>query len=130
MSVRVLQELIAERRIGDRVARTKRGHAYLHRDHVPSWSQVESLLVEMYRHQLDRVKKAMKDLEMEDEAVRFDLNEALADSGGPLGDDLIAAGTYSRDNRKTLAGAVSNLNKEVMVLTDIKHRLAEVRRMV
>jgi len=130
VSVRVLQELIAERRIIDGVERTKRGHAYLHRDHVPSWSQVESLLLGMYHQQLERVEKAMKNLETEVEAVRFDLNEALADSDGSLGDDLIAAGTYSRDNRKTLAGAVSNLNKEVMVLTDIKYRLAEVRRTV
>lgn len=36
VSVRVLQELIAERKIVDGVARTQSGHAYLHRDH--SWS--------------------------------------------------------------------------------------------
>ncbi|MCD2115085.1 hypothetical protein LQ384_28860 [Rhodococcus rhodochrous] len=130
VSVRVLQELIAERKIVDGVARTKNGHAYLHRDHVPSWSQVESILAGMYRRQLDRVERAMKHLEAEVEAVRFDLNEALADPDGPLGDDLIAAGEYGRDNRKTLAGAVSTLNSEVMALTVVKRYLVEVRRTV
>ena len=130
VSVRVLQELIAERKVVDGVARTKNGHAYLHRDYVPSWSQVESFLVGMYRRQLDRVEKAMKHLEAEVEAVRFDLNEALADPDGPLGDELIAAGEYGRDNRKTLAGAVSTLNSEVMALTVVKRHLAEVRRTV
>lgn len=64
------------------------------------------------------------------EAVRFDLNEALADPDGPLGDDLIAAGEYGRDNRQTLAGALSTLDSEVMALTVVKRYLAEVRRTV
>ncbi|WP_064257434.1 hypothetical protein [Rhodococcus sp. HS-D2] len=130
VGVRVLQELIAERKIVDGVARTKNGHAYLHRDRVPSWIQVESILAGMYRQQLDRVDKAMKHLETDVEAVRFDLNEALADPDGPIGDDLIAAGEYSRDSRKTLAGALTTLNSEVMALTVVKRHLAEVRRTV
>ncbi|AHD24271.1 hypothetical protein Y013_25300 (plasmid) [Rhodococcus pyridinivorans SB3094] len=84
----------------------------------------------MYRQQLDRVDKAMNHLETEVEAVRFDLNEALADPDGPLGDDLIAAGEYSRDSRKSLAGALTTLNSEVMALTVVKRHLAEVRHTV
>lgn len=130
VSVRVLQELIAERRIVDGVERTKNGHAYLHRDHVPSWTQVESILVGMYRQQLARVDGAMKNLETEVEAVRFDLNEALADPEAPLGDDLITAGEYSRHHPKTLAGALDKLNSEVIALTALKNYLVEVRRTV
>ncbi|TWH44424.1 hypothetical protein [Rhodococcus rhodochrous] len=119
-----------ERKVVDGVARTKNGHAYLHRDHVPSWSQGESFVVGMYRRQLDRVAKVMKHLEAEVEAVRFDLDEALADPDGPLGDELIAAGGYGRDNRKTLAGVLSTLDSEVMALTVVKCHLVEVRRTV
>lgn len=49
VGVSVLQELIRARTLVDGVVRTKLGHAYLHRDHVPSWSEVESSLAQMYQ---------------------------------------------------------------------------------
>ncbi|MGV9747883.1 hypothetical protein ACWDTG_23685 [Rhodococcus zopfii] len=91
VSVTVLRELIQECKLVAGIARTKNGHAYLHRDHVPSWSQIEAILAQMYLQQLARVEKAMKNLEVEVEAVRFDLSEVHADPDGPLGDDLRAA---------------------------------------
>ncbi|MBH0120015.1 hypothetical protein I0Q12_11010 [Rhodococcus sp. CX] len=79
VGMRVLQKLVRDRRIVEGVARTKRGTPYLHRDHVPSWSQIEAILAQMYLQQLARVEKAMKNLEVEVEAVRFDLSEVHAD---------------------------------------------------
>lgn len=84
VSMPVLRELIQARRIVAGVARAKNGHAYLHLDQVPGWSQIGSIVSEMYCGQLDRVEAAMKNLETEVEEVRFDLNEALADADGPL----------------------------------------------
>ncbi|MEY1677904.1 hypothetical protein AB4Z55_27415 [Gordonia sp. ABKF26] len=34
--VQVLQMLIQDRKITDGIARTRNGHAYLHRDHLPT----------------------------------------------------------------------------------------------
>ncbi|MDF3309600.1 hypothetical protein P3H15_31775 [Rhodococcus sp. T2V] len=131
VSVRVLRELIQDRHLVAGVARTRAGHAYLHRDHVPSWSEVEALLVQMYQRQLARLEKAMRVLESEVEAVRFDLNEAKADPNEPLGDDLLAAADYAYgQSGKTLSGAVSKLNSEVMALAVVRAHLDEVRRTV
>lgn len=131
VSVMVLRELIQERKIVDGIARTKNGHAYLHRDHVPSWSQIEAILAQMYLQQLARVEKAMKNLEVEVEAVRFDLSEVHTDPDGPLGDDLRAAADLSFDEKgRTVSGATIKLSREVMALISAKNHLDDVRSTV
>jgi hypothetical protein len=122
VSVGVLRK---DRRLVEGVARTKSGHAYLHREHVPSWSQIESLFLEMYHRQLRRVEKMMKVLESEVEAVRFDLNEASA----PL---LLAAADvgYGQSSGRTLSSALGTLNREVLALTVIRSHLDEMGRTV
>lgn len=131
VGMRVLQKLVRDRKIVDGVARTKRGTPYLHRDHVPSWSQIEAILAQMYLQQLARVEKAMKNLEVEVEAVRFDLSEVHADPDGPLGDDLRAAADLSFDEKgRTVSGATSKLSREVMALMSAKNHLDDVRSTV
>lgn len=112
---------------GAGIARTKNKHVYLHRDNVPSWSQVEAVLTEMYWRQLDLVDGIVTRLEKEVEAVRMDLNEVLDDPDAALGDDLLAAGRYGWDTHKTLSGVVDRLNSEALSLTLIKRNLSEVR---
>ncbi|WKX02041.1 hypothetical protein Q3O43_29650 (plasmid) [Rhodococcus aetherivorans] len=128
VSTKVLQKLIRERKIVEGVARTKRGTPYLHREHVPSWSQVEAILTQMYFQQLARVDKVMKALETEIEAVRFDLNEAHTDPDGPLGDDLRAAADLSfNEQNKSLSGATTKLSREVLTLVSAKNHLDDLR---
>jgi hypothetical protein len=82
--VQVLQELISSRAMTDGVVRSRRGHAYLHRDSVPSWTQVEQLVLACYLRQLDRVDRTMRTVETEVEALRLDLTEAQEDPDAPL----------------------------------------------
>ncbi|MFD6677625.1 hypothetical protein ACFWDA_25105 [Rhodococcus zopfii] len=131
VSVTVLRELIQERKLVAGIARTKNGHAYLHRDHVPSWSQIEAILAQMYLQQLARVEKAMKNLEVEVEAVRFDLSEVHVDPDGRLGDDLRAAADLSFDEKgRTVSGAARKLSREVMALISARNHLDDVRSTV
>ncbi len=128
VSTKVLQKLIRERKIVEGAARTQRGTPYLHREHVPSWSQVEAIPTQRYLQQLARVDKAVKALETEIEAVRFDLNEAHTDPDGPLGDDLRAAADLSFDERsRSLSGVTSKLSREVMTLVSAKTHLDDLR---
>lgn len=131
VSTKVLQKLVRDRKIVEGVARTKRGTPYMHRDYIPSWSRIEAILTRMYLQQLARVDKAMKNVEAEAEAVRFDLNEVHADPDGPLGDDLRSAADLSFDEKgKTLSGATSKLSREVMALISARNHLDDVRRTV
>lgn len=127
VNVPALQELVRARKIVSGIARTKNGHVYLHRDHVPSWSQVEEILIEMHRQRLEQIDSIVTRLEKEVEAVRMDLNEAFDDPDAALGDDLLAAGAGGRNAPRTLSSAVDDLQSEVLALTFIKRHLSEVR---
>jgi len=94
---------------------------------VPSWSQVEDILTEMYRRQLEQIDSIVTRLEKEVEAVRMDLNEAFDDPDAALGDDLLAAGEGGRNTPRTLSLAVGDLQSGVLALTFIKRHLSEVR---
>lgn len=130
--VQVLQELVSSRALVDGVVRSRRGHAYLHRDSVPSWTQVEQLVSALYTAQLDRVDRTMRIVETEVEALRLDLTEAQENPDAPLGDDLRGASIYAYDRQtsKTLYGALTKLQTDVIELEGLKRHLDDIRHVV
>lgn len=114
--VQVLQMLIQSRAITDGVARTRNGHAYLHRDHVPTWTDVEAALTRIYSDCLARTDAALTAVETEVEALRNDLTEAQEYPEAPLGDDLLEVTRHPYDrpaSTRTMSGAMSKFRDAV-----------------
>ncbi|PZU04546.1 MAG: DNA-binding protein [Gordonia sp. (in: high G+C Gram-positive bacteria)] len=130
--VPVLQMLIQERLLTTGITRTRNGHAYIHRDHVPSWQHIEQRLVAMYADRLHRADRALAGLETEVEALRNDLTEAQEHPYQPLGDDLhtLAYNPYDHHSTRTARGALTKLASAVGDLGDVLRHLEDVRRTV
>lgn len=131
--VQVLQMLIQDRKITNGIARTRNGHAYLHRDHVPSWTDIEAILAAMYDERLTLTDAALTAVETEVEAVRNDLTEAQEHPDARLGDDLLAVTRNPYDpsvSTRTLSGAMSKFRDAVFELGEARRHLDDVRRTV
>ena len=131
--VQVLQMLIQDRKITAGIARTRNGHAYLHRDHLPTWSQIEHTLASMYVERLTLTDAALRAVETEVEALRNDLTEAQEHPDGPLGDDLleVTKNPYDRTvSTRTMSGALAKFRDAVIDLGDARRHLDDVRRTV
>lgn len=131
--VQVLQMLIQDRQIIEGIARTRNGHAYLHRDHLPTWTEVEHTLSTMYTDRLRLTDVALSAVETEVEALRNDLTEAQEHPEARLGDDLLEVITHAYDrtaSTRTLTGALDKFKNAVFELGEARRHLVDVRRTV
>lgn len=131
--VQVLQMLIQDRKITAGIARTRNGHAYLHRDHLPTWTQIEQTLASMYTERLGLTDAALTAVETEVEALRNDLTEAQEHPDARLGDDLleVTKNPYDRSaSTRTMSGAIDKFRNAVFELGEARRHLDDVRRTV
>lgn len=109
VGVDVLRLLISDDLVPG-VVRGPRGHVKVRSDAVLTFAQVSELLRDHVVRLLRRAHEQVTRVEVEIEAVRNDIDEALLDPMAPLGHDLTTLRTTSYDRTaSTITSALSRL---------------------
>jgi hypothetical protein len=110
VDVDTLKMLIGDGLLVQGVERGRNGSVRMRADYLPTYQALLHLLREQLMHRLRTAQAHMRRVEREMEAVRNDLELAVADPAAPLGHDLLTLRTHSNDPRDTsLASALSGL---------------------
>lgn len=125
--------LIQERRITTGIARPRNGHVYLHRDHLPTWTQIEHTLARMYTRAIGARQGRAGRCRDRSRSNPHDLNEALEHPDARLGDDLLEVTNNPFDrsvSTRTMSGAMAKFRDAVFELGEARRHLDDVRRTV
>lgn len=110
VDVDTLKMLIQDKLLIRGVERNRTGHVYVRADSLPTHQDIVTLLRKQLERELRTAQNHMRRVEREMEAVRNDLELAVAEPEAPLGHDLMTFRTHSNDPRdSSLASALSGL---------------------
>jgi len=128
-SVEVLRGLVEDGQLAGAV-RSPNGHVYLRADAVPTWQEIVGLLENRLTHHIRRAQSALVRVRVEVEAVGNDLAEAIENPYEPLGDDLLAFGSFGGGGREesTLASALFRMERELWDVRLYGDALRKTRR--